>query len=210
MTARLFYEPAPDRIAHTATSAWLATNQPLHDWALYICKEAVAVALNMVEATEKWPSSTETNQTAFNIALQTDLPFFAHLKTRPEHLRLYSEYQKAVASTEGLDLQHLVHGYDWQALGKAQIVDVRSRTPLSFLFFSSRLVYPCANRHQFLVCIGWWINWPFICRPRNGISRPQLCRAGTPRRCQAGERIHIQLKRRKHRFADQICNTQFL
>lgn len=132
MTARLFYEPTPEHIAHTATSALLATNQPLHDWALYICKEAVAVALNMVEATEKWPDSTETNQTAFNITVQTDLPFFAHLKTRPEQLRLYSEYQKAVAGTEGLDLQHLVHGFDWQALGKAQIVDVRSSTPLSF------------------------------------------------------------------------------
>lgn len=130
MTARLFYEPTPDHIAHTATSAWLAKNPPLHDWALYICKEAVAVAINMVEATEKWPDSTETNQTAFNVTMQTDLPFFSYLKTRPDHLRLYSEYQKAVASTEGLDLQHLVQGFDWQALGKAQIVDVSSSFPI--------------------------------------------------------------------------------
>nr|WNS47941.1 FunK [Talaromyces coalescens] len=143
MTARLFYEPTPEHIAHTATSALLATNQPLHDWALYICKEAVAVALNMVEATEKWPDSTETNQTAFNITVQTDLPFFAHLKTRPEQLRLYSEYQKAVAGTEGLDLQHLVHGYDWQALGKAQIVDVGGSIGLASVALAT--AYPDLN-----------------------------------------------------------------
>lgn len=125
MTARLLREPAPEQVAHTAASTLLATSQPLHDWALFMGKEAVSIAMNMVEATEKWPNSTATNQTPLNITLQTDLSFFEYLQKRPDHLKIYAEYQKAVASTEGLDLQHVIRGYDWAALGKATIVDVR-------------------------------------------------------------------------------------
>lgn len=71
-----------------------------------------------------WPGSTQTNETPFNVALDTDLAFFKHLQTRPDHLHKYTEYQRAVASTEGLDLRHVVNGYDWAALDTATVVDV--------------------------------------------------------------------------------------
>nr|WNS47926.1 CapK [Capnodium sp. TTI-000886] len=124
MTSRFLCEPTPEHVSHTAASIMLAKSKPLHDWALFMGKEAILIALDMVEATEKWPKSTGTNQTPFNIAMETDLSFFDHLQQRPDHMRMYADYQKAVASTEGLDLRHVVQGYAWAGLGKATVVDV--------------------------------------------------------------------------------------
>jgi 6-hydroxytryprostatin B O-methyltransferase len=124
MTARILCEPEREHVQHTAASALLAKSRPLHDWALIMGLEPVDIAMKMVEATEKWPGSTKTNETAFNVALDTDLAFFKHLQTRPDHLHKYTEYQRAVASTEGLDLRHVVNGYDWAALDTATVVDV--------------------------------------------------------------------------------------
>lgn len=125
MTARLLQEKEPGKVSHSAASYLLATKQPFHDWALFVGKEAVSIAMNMVEAHEKWPDSKKPNETPFNIALQTESSFFEHLKQRPDHMKIYAEYQKAVASTEGLDLKHLVRAFDWATLGEATIVDVR-------------------------------------------------------------------------------------
>lgn len=117
MTARILCEPEREQVQHTAASAMLAKNGALHDWALIMGLEPVDIAMKMVEATEQ-------NKVPFNIALGTDLPFFQHLQTRPDHLHKYTEYQRAVASTEGLDLRHVVNGYDWTSLGTATVIDV--------------------------------------------------------------------------------------
>ncbi|KAH9844670.1 Hydroxyindole O-methyltransferase [Teratosphaeria destructans] len=124
MTAHLLHEPEPETLAHTAASKAIAESQPFHDWAVHIAKEAIHIAMSMVEATERWHDSTKTTETPFNIALDTELPFFEHLQKRPDHMKIYVGYQKAVASTEGLALQHIIRGYDWAALGRATVVDV--------------------------------------------------------------------------------------
>lgn len=84
MTSNLFCEPAVNSIAHSATSALLVTNPSFHDWAVFMSEASVPAAGKLVEASEKWPGSVEKNQTAYNIAMETDLPFFDHLATLPE------------------------------------------------------------------------------------------------------------------------------
>jgi 6-hydroxytryprostatin B O-methyltransferase len=125
MTAHILCEPESEQVQHTAASALLAQSSALHDWALIMGIEPVDIAMKMVEATEKWPQGGKINQTAFNVALDTDLPFFQHLQKNPDLLAKYTEYQRAVSGTEGLDLKHVVHGYDWKKLGASSVVDVR-------------------------------------------------------------------------------------
>ncbi|KAF3403574.1 O-methyltransferase bik3 [Penicillium rolfsii] len=123
MTSQVFYEPQPGSIAHTATSAQFVTNQSLNDWAQFMCEASVPAALSLVAATERWPTSQSRTETAYNVAADTDLPFFDHLATLPERTRQFAGYMKNVTSSEGTKLDHLLSGFNWAELGSAKIVD---------------------------------------------------------------------------------------
>ncbi|CEO58344.1 hypothetical protein PMG11_03074 [Penicillium brasilianum] len=128
MTSQVFYEPQPGSIAHTATSAQFVTNQSLSDWAQFMCEASVPAALSLVVATERWPTSQSRTETAYNVAANTDLPFFDHLATLPERTRQFAGYMKNVTSSEGTKLDHLLSGFNWAGLGSAKIVDVGGST----------------------------------------------------------------------------------
>ena len=124
MTNNLFYETCPKCIAHSATSALLATNPNFYDWAVFMIECSVPAAFKFAEASEKWPGSVEKNETAYNIAFDTDLPFFDHLSQIPGRTERFAGYMKSVTNSEGTDVKHLLSGFDWASLGKAKVVDV--------------------------------------------------------------------------------------
>ena len=90
---------------------------------------SVPTAAKLVEVTEKWGSSKEKTQTAYNLAFNTELPFFDYLSQSSEKTKEFAGYMKSVTSSEGSDLKHLLGGFDWERLGDATIVDVRSGSP---------------------------------------------------------------------------------
>lgn len=124
MTSNLFSEPEPGEVSHTATSALLVTNPGLHDWAVFMTGTTAPSANKLVEATEKWPEALRKNETAYNVAFDTELPFFEHLNTDPQKVKEFAGYMKHVQQSEGTALRHLVQGYDWAAIGKGKVVDV--------------------------------------------------------------------------------------
>lgn len=124
MTSNLFCEPELDQVAHSATSALLVTKPELHDWAIFLTETTAPSAFKLVEATEKWPEAFQKNETAYNVAFDTDLPFFEHLNTNPRRVQEFAGYMKNVQQSEGTSLRHLVQGFDWAALGKGTVVDV--------------------------------------------------------------------------------------
>ncbi|OJJ51096.1 hypothetical protein ASPZODRAFT_57439 [Penicilliopsis zonata CBS 506.65] len=128
MTSNVFYEPEAGEIAHTATSAMLATHPNFHDWAVFMCESSIPSASRLVEACERWPGSVKKNETAHNIAFDTDLPFFDYLATQPEKEKQFARYMKNVTSGEGTAIRHLVNGFDWASLGQATVVDVGGST----------------------------------------------------------------------------------
>ncbi|KAH8432997.1 uncharacterized protein LDX57_010632 [Aspergillus melleus] len=128
MTNHVFCEPEPNTIAHTATSALLVTNPMFHDWASFMCEASVPMASKLVEASERWPGSVEKNQTAYNVAFDTDLPFFDHLATLPKRSKQFANYMKNVQNSQGTAIHHLLQGYNWAALGEATVVDVGGST----------------------------------------------------------------------------------
>lgn len=81
MTNSLFREqPDGKSVAHSATSALLARNEDVHAYALYMSSRTARCAQQMAPAHQKWGAdSTRTNETAFNLAYNTDLPFFEYL-----------------------------------------------------------------------------------------------------------------------------------
>ena len=132
ITSNFLCEPIPNYVAHNAVSTLFGSNSRLVDWLKFMTQFSMPAAAAFVEATEKWGVSDKKNQTAFNIATDTDLPLFDFFAQSPELANCFASYMKSVQASYGTSLQHLLTGFDWAGLGEAVIVDVRfhQNTPL--------------------------------------------------------------------------------
>ncbi|KAI0517276.1 sterigmatocystin 8-O-methyltransferase [Xylaria bambusicola] len=129
MTSALFREPEPNQVGHSATSALLAQDADVHSWASYLSKRSAPTALAMTTAHDRFtPASTVRNETAYNIAFGTELPFFDHLALDAANAAEFAGYMRNVTTSEAMDVKHLVNGYHWAGLGRGPVVDVGGST----------------------------------------------------------------------------------
>ena len=127
MTTGFLCETLDCRLSHNALSASFVTNAHLRTQLKHLFNATVPIMASLVQATEKWGYTQKPNETAYNIANDTDLPFFAHLKARPELQKNFEEYMKSRAlSHTGSSAEYLLNAFDWKALGDATVVDVSS------------------------------------------------------------------------------------
>jgi 6-hydroxytryprostatin B O-methyltransferase len=127
MTSSLFREqPDGKSVGHSATSALLARNEDVHAYASYMSARTAACALEMAPAHQKWGAgTTRTYETAFNLAYDTDLPFFEYLSRNEDFMKDFAQYMRNVRSSEGVDIKHLLAGYEWQGIPDGgMVVDV--------------------------------------------------------------------------------------
>ena len=124
ITNNFLAEPESEQLAHSDLSAAFVTRPELLDWATYMTSTSAPTALQMIEQTETYGSSLAKNETAYNIAMSTPLPFFDHVATSQALTKRFAGYMKNVTTSDGVSIKHLVAGYDWSALGQAKIVDV--------------------------------------------------------------------------------------
>ena len=85
---------------------------------------SMPAAAAFAKATEKWGVTNKKDQTAFNIATDTDVPLFDFFARSPELTKCFAMYMKSVQASYGTSLVHLLTGFDWASLGEAVIVDV--------------------------------------------------------------------------------------
>ncbi|KAL2824231.1 S-adenosyl-L-methionine-dependent methyltransferase [Aspergillus cavernicola] len=128
MTNRLFHEPEPGKVAHTAASGLLVHSGALNDWVGYTTEETYPASAKVVEAQEKFGASLSPTETAYNVAFDTDKPMFVHLAEFPERERRFANTMVEMVSTEGYGIHHLVDGYKWEDVDKATVVDVGGST----------------------------------------------------------------------------------
>ena len=124
MTNKLFCEqPDGKYVRHSATSALLARNGDVYAYASYMCSKSAPTAMHMAAAHQRWgPASMRTYETAYNIAFDTDLPFFEHLGRDEAKMDEFARYMRNVRSSEGIDLKHLVAGFTWQDIRDGGVV----------------------------------------------------------------------------------------
>ncbi|KAI9654281.1 MAG: hypothetical protein M1831_005446 [Alyxoria varia] len=124
MTNALFCEQSDGNyIGHSATSALLARSADVHAWAQYLCNRSAPIAMQMAAAHRRWgPASVQRNETAYNIAFNTDLPVFEDIARDEARVREFAAYMRNVTSSEGVSLQHLVAGYAWGDVPEGGIV----------------------------------------------------------------------------------------
>lgn len=124
MTNTLFREqPDGQSICHSATSALLARDDNAYAYATYMCAKSAPMALQMAAAHQRWGAeSMLTYETAYNIAFNTDLPFFDHLGRDEAKMDEFAKYMRSVRSSEAVDLKHLVVGFPWQDIRDGGVV----------------------------------------------------------------------------------------
>ncbi|KAK8058410.1 hypothetical protein PG994_008858 [Apiospora phragmitis] len=119
MTNRLFVEPTPGVVGHSAASATLAVH-PNHKFYRFWASEIIAPsAAAMVEAHAKGNDATP-----FNVAFDTELPLYQYIGKRPQLMRAFDGIMSQMAASPSTSPQHLVDGFDWTAIGKGLVFDV--------------------------------------------------------------------------------------
>ncbi|KAH8754202.1 S-adenosyl-L-methionine-dependent methyltransferase [Diaporthe sp. PMI_573] len=126
MTTGLFQEPQMGHITHSSLSLAFAQDEALRDWAHFITEYGQPTAAAFADATQRWGGTEAKNETAYNVAFDTPLPFFEDIKQRDGVANKFARYMQSQARSDGLRHEHLVRGLDW--LGRfgetAHIVDV--------------------------------------------------------------------------------------
>ncbi|KAK8079428.1 hypothetical protein PG997_007246 [Apiospora hydei] len=125
MTAGFLCETPSGRVSHNALSASFVEDAHMRVQLEHMFNATIPVMAGLVKATERWGDSRAPNETAYNVANSTELPFFAHLKSRPELQKKFEDYMKSRAvSHTGSRVEHLLDAFDWAASGVTTVVDV--------------------------------------------------------------------------------------
>ncbi|KAJ3578752.1 hypothetical protein NPX13_g1815 [Xylaria arbuscula] len=121
---RVFREPRPGIIAHSAASRQIAEDRAMADWVSACVNDMWPSAERTVDALVKWPRAEEPNQTGFSLANETENSFYAELSKDPERARRFGGAMSFFTSGEGYALHHLIDGFDGSAVGAGTVVDV--------------------------------------------------------------------------------------
>lgn len=126
MISNMFTESRPGYVSHTASSRLLHDDPSALDTVGFLLEDLAPAALQTATAYEKWPNSSEPNETGFNVAESTTKPFYLHLADDPERARRFGAGMRFMTQGTLYDLSHLVQGYDWASLDAARgtVVDV--------------------------------------------------------------------------------------
>ena len=126
MTSGFLCEPQLGEVAHNATSRLFVENPALLGWTEFMSRFYMPVASKFADATEKYQDSDKKNETAANIAMNTELSSFDFITRNKELGRHFGAYMKGVQASEGTNFKHVVSGYDWGGLGEGFVVHVRA------------------------------------------------------------------------------------
>ncbi|KJZ69765.1 hypothetical protein HIM_10848 [Hirsutella minnesotensis 3608] len=122
MTMRIFREPEPGLISHTRSSRMLR-NPIVNDWIKCGTNEMWPAAPKMLDAAQKWPGSSEPNETGFSLANGGDT-LYSIMGRDPERAAAFSNAMKIFSLHEEFDPSYIVEHYDWHSLGRVQVVDI--------------------------------------------------------------------------------------
>ena len=118
-------EVTPLKISHSPTSALIASDPSFYDWARWLTNYSVPSAYHFADATQKWGKTEVKNETAFNIAMNVEVPFFGYLKENAKMNSMFSSYMRNVASSEATSFKHMISGFDWGSITPgSKVVDV--------------------------------------------------------------------------------------
>ncbi|KAI2463102.1 S-adenosyl-L-methionine-dependent methyltransferase [Annulohypoxylon bovei var. microspora] len=130
MTMRVFREPEPGMVAHTAASKVLS-HSAANDWLQSGTREMWPAATKTLEALQKWPASQEPNETGYSLSnngTETVYDVFAKDAERAER---WARGMEIFSRRPQFNLLYITNNYDWKSLGQAQVIDIGSQGQVS-------------------------------------------------------------------------------
>lgn len=122
MTNGFLTEPEPGYVSHSRFSALLSKDAGFMAWARFLTDYSLPAAYRFPEATQKWGETDKKTETAFNIGMNKQMPFFDYVREEPGMATMFSSYMRNVASTEGISFHHLTEGFAWGDLPAGSLV----------------------------------------------------------------------------------------
>ncbi|KAF2683382.1 putative Sterigmatocystin 8-O-methyltransferase [Lentithecium fluviatile CBS 122367] len=123
MTMRIFRETSPGIVAHTAASRTLHKSAA-NDWLQAGTAEMWPAAVKTVNALKKWPASEEPNETGYSLANNTSETIYQIFSKDMERASRWARGMQIFTERPQFNLAYTTDYYDWESLGKAQVVDV--------------------------------------------------------------------------------------
>jgi 6-hydroxytryprostatin B O-methyltransferase len=139
MTSNFLCEPRPGELAHTTLSAHFVTSPALLDSAMFLTDVIMPATAKLAKATERFGATDQRNQTALNVALDTNMPFSDVLAQAPKLQRQFAAYMRNIATNDETSVNQLVAAFDWDSIRDATVVDVRIPTHHSHLSIASQV-----------------------------------------------------------------------
>lgn len=124
MTSGFLSEPQPGKLAHSRLSLQFVCQAELRARVTFLANIELPTAGRFADATRRWGDTVQKNQTAYNVAFGTDLPFFEHLSRDEGSVDLFATYMHSQDRSESLAIRHLLDGFDWEKIGAGHVVDV--------------------------------------------------------------------------------------
>lgn len=128
MTNRIFHEPSPGLIAHTAASRLLAQDAALQDWVGFNSEDIFPAAANVLTSLRAHPEATSLTTTGFNFAFGTvdKEPMFVTFGKDPARARRMGGAMASLTGGEGYEVRYLVDNYDFSEVDEREgtLVDI--------------------------------------------------------------------------------------
>ncbi|KAI5867814.1 S-adenosyl-L-methionine-dependent methyltransferase [Durotheca rogersii] len=108
-TNRLFQEPRPGVIAHTAASRLLVEDPSLRAWVGFNTEDLYPASAHVLDALRRFPEATSLQRTGFNVAFNTidQEPMFVTFGRDAERARRMGNAMRSLTGGEGYELAHL-------------------------------------------------------------------------------------------------------
>lgn len=184
MTNRVFHEPAPGLIVHTAASRLLAHDAALQDWVGFNAEDVFPAAGRVLTALRAHPEAASATTTGFNYAFDADgvEPMFATFARDPARARRMGGAMASLTGGESYELSHFVDNYDLSD------VDARAGT-----------LVDVGGSHGF-VCVGLAQRWP---RMRFVVQDLLMTVDSAPRPLCDDEAVAARIRLQAHDFFEE-------
>lgn len=125
MTQRIFCEPRPGVVAHTAASRLIVEDEGLYSWLRFSTDELWHAAYCAGDAVARFPECEEPGETGFALAHNTNKDMFRFLSENPERLKRFAAAMRFYTNRPGLEPEHLALNYPWGDIREGgTVVDV--------------------------------------------------------------------------------------
>ncbi|KAF2103339.1 S-adenosyl-L-methionine-dependent methyltransferase [Rhizodiscina lignyota] len=119
-----FFDERDGLVSHSASSAVFLRIPLWYDMLGMVTELAFPAMPNVVNAMQKFPGSSEPNETGLNVAFGMDKTAFEWFAEDEARSVLFANAMKATMSAPGYNAEFIVKGHDWARYSDGLIVDV--------------------------------------------------------------------------------------